>query len=55
VTIVCIEEEVNSSLGLLKTNYMPINQEVVQRQQIMKKLLYSNQPQAQDELKDVGG
>jgi hypothetical protein len=34
---------------------MPINQEVEKRQQTMKKILYNNQPQAQDELKDVGG
>jgi hypothetical protein len=34
---------------------MPINQEVEKRQQKMKKILYNNQPQAQDELKDVGG
>jgi hypothetical protein len=34
---------------------MPINQEVEKRYQTMKKNLYNNQPQAQDELKDVGG
>ena len=34
---------------------MPINQEVKKRQQTTKKVLYNNQPQAQDELKDVGG
>jgi hypothetical protein len=34
---------------------MPINQEVEKRQQTMKKILYNNQPQAQDELKDVRG
>jgi hypothetical protein len=34
---------------------MPINQEVEKRQQAMKKILYNNQPQAQDELKDMGG
>jgi hypothetical protein len=34
---------------------MPINQEIEKRQQTTKKALYNNQPQAQDELKDVGG
>jgi hypothetical protein len=34
---------------------MPINQEEENRQQTMKKSLYNNQPQAQDELKDVEG
>jgi hypothetical protein len=34
---------------------MPINQEVEKRQQTTKKILYNNQPQAQDELKDVEG
>jgi hypothetical protein len=33
---------------------MPINQKVEKRQQTMKKILYNNQPQVQDELKDVG-
>jgi hypothetical protein len=33
---------------------MPINQEE-KRQQKTKKVLYNNQPQAQDELKDAGG
>jgi hypothetical protein len=34
---------------------MPINQKIEKRQQTTKKGLYNNQPQAQDELKDVGG
>jgi hypothetical protein len=34
---------------------MPITQEIEKRQQTTKKVLYINQPQAQDELKDVGG
>jgi hypothetical protein len=35
---------------------MPINQEIEKRQQkSTKKVLYNNQPQAHDELKDVGG
>jgi hypothetical protein len=33
---------------------MPINQEIEKWQQTTKKVLYNNQPQAQDELKDVG-
>jgi hypothetical protein len=33
---------------------MPIDQEIEKRQQTTKKVLYNNQPQAQDELKDVG-
>jgi hypothetical protein len=32
---------------------MPINQEIEKRQQTTKKVLYNNQSQAQDELKDV--
>jgi hypothetical protein len=34
---------------------MPINQEIEKRQQTTKKVLYKNQSQALDELKDVGG
>jgi hypothetical protein len=34
---------------------MPINQEIEKRQQTTKKVLVNNQPQAQNELKDVGG
>jgi hypothetical protein len=34
---------------------MPINQEVEKRQQTAKKIGYNNQPEAQDELKDVKG
>ncbi len=34
---------------------MPINQEIEKRQLTTMKVLYNNQPQAQDELKDVGG
>jgi hypothetical protein len=34
---------------------MPINQEMEKRQQTTNKVLYNNQPQAQDKLKDVGG
>jgi hypothetical protein len=49
--IVRIEEEV---LGLLKTNYMPIDQEVEKRRQTIKIILFSKQTQAQDEFKYVG-
>jgi hypothetical protein len=34
---------------------MPISQEIEKKQQTTKKVLYNNQPQAQDELNDVGG
>jgi hypothetical protein len=34
---------------------MPTNQKIEKRQQTTKKVIYNNHPQAQDELKDVGG
>jgi hypothetical protein len=39
----------------MRTKHMPINPEVEKRQQTMKKIICNNQPQAQDELKDMGG